>query len=604
MPLLDFLTYPNDPLLEEYLMRQKPNYVPPGLNVPPEMMGQPQVQAAAPQASPTPPIAAPAPQVQPQVPKEIPPPANLGMLEPEEAASPTPYLNPLTERIPGQAQGILGDWQAKQTQRLQNTGTLPENIAPTVPAEVPPLGNSKLPEKAAEEGTLGKPKVSFGDRLSKMYSSSTFPLALGLLQAGAGFMTPTYGGFGGSVAQGLGGLSQGLLSGAQMQSLAQNRDMMNQLRMATLMGKITPKTPNIVEVEGKKFLRLGDRLSPLDSKTTKTEAERYAETAGVGLEEAHQLIEQAKARGRGLEKPPKDYTPQYFETSEGKGIWVKPGEPIPEGAKPKGSAGELDLSPAAINAMADRYMIDGTMPGLGLGKAATKARSMVMNRVAEKMAAGEISPADLVSNKIVAGGLRAEANRLLGQRGPMLAFAQTADKNLDIALELSQKADRTGVPVLNRWLLAGKKQIAGDPDVSAFHAATQVAVNEFAKVTSSATGGGVTSDTARKEIESVLNEAQTPQQFQAVVETLRRDMGNRIQGYESSLKRLQEAAGQLGKVQGAGAGQRRQEPSTPTIRPGTMVSGFVRSGTYRNPMTGQMFYARTPEEYNQVMGAK
>src|SRR5204862_1844947 len=92
-----------------------------------------------------------------------------------------------------------------------------------------------------------------------------------------------------------------------------------------------------------------------------------------------------------------------------------------------------------------------------------------------------------------------ELNALTRQRGLIMAFASTADQNLDRALELSQKVDRSGVPVVNRWILAGRRTVAGDPEVTNFHIFNDRAVTEIARLTSSATGGGVSTDSARRE---------------------------------------------------------------------------------------------------------
>ena len=223
-----------------------------------------------------------------------------------------------------------------------------------------------------------------------------------------------------------------------------------------------------------------------------------------------------------IQDPSRKWKPERYVPDKGEGlpVWIKPGDTVPPGyvnEKQKiASASDLDLTPDAIEQMARRYILDGTMPGLGLGKAATKARSMVMNRVPEIMAAEGMTPQGAVANKMVYGSLKSAFSKLEGQRAPMLAFAETADKNLDLASSLSQKVGRTGSPVLNRWILAGRKSVAGDADVAAFDASVRVAINEFAKVTSSATGGGVTSDQARKDIENILYSAQTPQQFNEV----------------------------------------------------------------------------------------
>ncbi len=295
------------------------------------------------------------------------------------------------------------------------------------------------------------------------------------------------------------------------------------------------------------------------------------------------------------------WKPERFvpEKGEGPGVWIKPGEQVPQGytsEKHKGALGsELDLSPEAIDAMARRYALDGTMPGLGLGKAATQARSKVMNRVAEIMAQEGQTPQDLKSNQIINAGLRAELTRTMAQRGPMLAFAKTADKNLDLASSLSEKVGRTGSPVINRWILAGRSKGIGDPDVASFDAAVRVAINEFAKVTSSATGGGVTSDQARKDIEGVLYSAQTPAQFKAVVATLKTDMDNRVKGYDYQINNIQESLKEVGKPGSRGGVQDKiWKPGTPT------ASGFQGAGRYR--INGQEMVINSEEEFRQAVG--
>jgi hypothetical protein len=135
-----------------------------------------------------------------------------------------------------------------------------------------------------------------------------------------------------------------------------------------------------------------------------------------------------------------------------------------------------------------------------------------------------------------------ELVKLQSQRGPVMSFARTAELNLQNALRLSDKVDRTGSPVVNRWLLAGRKSILGDKDVSNFDAAVRTGINEYAKVVSSATGGGVTSDTARKEIEAQLNSAMNPEQIKDMMkEVFIVDLNNRKSGYDEQIKFIKDS---------------------------------------------------------------
>jgi hypothetical protein len=137
-----------------------------------------------------------------------------------------------------------------------------------------------------------------------------------------------------------------------------------------------------------------------------------------------------------------------------------------------------------------------------------------------------------------------------------MAFAETADKNLGLVEKLSDTVGRTGVPILNKWVLAGKRSVAGDPETAKFDAAVRTAINEYSKVTSSATGGQVTSDSARKEVESMLNTAQTPEQVKQVIGLLRQEIGNRKSGYDDQINMVKSAiSGKPQESAGIPAGQ-------------------------------------------------
>jgi hypothetical protein len=208
-------------------------------------------------------------------------------------------------------------------------------------------------------------------------------------------------------------------------------------------------------------------------------------------------------------------------------------------------------TPGAIELAAQTYVQTGTLPPLGMGKAGVQARATILNRsavIADSMGGPEGQAARNALYKANA----AELVKLQSQRGPVLAFEKTAEQNLSLAQELSNKVDRSGMPVFNRWNLSGRKAVQGDPEVAAFDAAVRVAINETAKVTSGASGGAVTSDAARHEIESMLNSAMTKAQFDSVVKVLRTDMSNRMKGYEEQIKTTMDALRAKPSAGGAG----------------------------------------------------
>ena len=140
--------------------------------------------------------------------------------------------------------------------------------------------------------------------------------------------------------------------------------------------------------------------------------------------------------------------------------------------------------------------------------------------------------------KAKATSLQKALGTLEDRRTQILSFAQTAEDNMKIVDELSSKVDRTGIPVINRWLMAGKKKIAGDEDVAALDEAVTTAIWEYAKVTTTVTGGGVTSDSSRQEMEKLLNNSLTPEQIHSVMAVMKRDMANRKDGFSTQYNRL------------------------------------------------------------------
>ena len=204
---------------------------------------------------------------------------------------------------------------------------------------------------------------------------------------------------------------------------------------------------------------------------------------------------------------------------------------------PKGGAGGMGgagiITPEAKDLLAEQYIKTGQLPALGMGGFAIKGE--ILNLAAKKAKEQGKDADSLNYQKAAFAADSASLKKISILKDQILSFERTANKNFDIALGLSNKVDRSGSPILDQWLLAGKKSVAGNPDVAAFDAAIRVAINEAAKVTSGASGGAVTSDSARKEIEGTLNSAMTPEQVHRVIDTLRQDMENRKGGFDSQI---------------------------------------------------------------------
>lgn len=197
------------------------------------------------------------------------------------------------------------------------------------------------------------------------------------------------------------------------------------------------------------------------------------------------------------------------------------------------------LTPEGQDLAAQEYLNTGKLPP-GLGRASAGINAKIVSRAAE-MAAANGNDAQAASlNRAAFKSAQTGLTALTKQRTLVGAFERTALKNLEIAVEESGKVDRTGVPAVNRWLLAGKKNLTGDVEVGRFNAALTSALNEYAKVLSGATGAAGISDAARREAEELLSTASTPEQVVGIVEIMKREMANREAGFAEQEAQLKE----------------------------------------------------------------
>jgi hypothetical protein len=202
------------------------------------------------------------------------------------------------------------------------------------------------------------------------------------------------------------------------------------------------------------------------------------------------------------------------------------------------NGGSDGISPQAIINAATRYNMDGTLPPMGMGKTGAAGRVAILNEAArqagEKGDTPEAQRIRQVANKAASTAL----NQLTKQQSMVGAFEKNFNKNADIALELSSKFDRTGVPLVNKWINAGKRSITGDPELSALDASVKATVNEYAKIVSGSMGNTATAEGEIKKIEGILNAAQTPAQVKAVLDLMKRETKNRMDGFEEEKRQL------------------------------------------------------------------
>lgn len=221
----------------------------------------------------------------------------------------------------------------------------------------------------------------------------------------------------------------------------------------------------------------------------------------------------------------------------------------------------------------------GTLPALGSGKTAAAWRQAILKRAAEINQGKGLDGADNTLRVSDVKAARMALGQLQKTQSNVRGFERTFMLNVDEALRTAPKGVGGSAPVFNRWIQAGRKGVKGDPDVSAFNVAINTAANEYAKLASGASGGAVTSDSARHEAMDLLNTAQTLPQLQAAVKQMKIDGHNRITAMNEQEARLRSTI--LGRPTGTADAPKmatpvkvsslqqamKLAPGTPYIRP-------------------------------------
>lgn len=184
-------------------------------------------------------------------------------------------------------------------------------------------------------------------------------------------------------------------------------------------------------------------------------------------------------------------------------------------------------TPAALWQDALSYATQGKLPALGLSSKGigANAKAAIQNKAG---AIAQAAGVDLPTVQQEYKALSAAENKLLPQYKTLSAYSDTANQNLQLALDQSAKVPRTGSPIVNRfeqWALG--HTLTGDPELTRLETYIYAAAREYAKVTSgSFMSAAELSQGAAKKADELLNAAQTPEAFQAATQAMQNDMNN------------------------------------------------------------------------------
>lgn len=186
-----------------------------------------------------------------------------------------------------------------------------------------------------------------------------------------------------------------------------------------------------------------------------------------------------------------------------------------------------------IEEAAHRYVVDGSLPpNLGRGAQGAALTASILSRAAQINKENGTRPDQARLDQIANRASSSALNQLTKQEAMVGAFERNFNRNADLLLQQSDKTDRTGTPLVNRWIMAGKKSIEGDPDVSKLDLAVKSVVNEYTKIISGSMGNSAMAEGEIKKVNDLLNSAQTPEQIKEIVGFMKKETANRMKGFK------------------------------------------------------------------------
>lgn len=199
---------------------------------------------------------------------------------------------------------------------------------------------------------------------------------------------------------------------------------------------------------------------------------------------------------------------------------------------------------AGLDLAAQNYRLTGQLPaGLTRSPGSTKA---IIDRAAQldQQGGGE----GIAANKLNVQSLGESLKSVQKNASQVQAFENTALKNMDLLDQTAQKIPDLGTRFANVPIRMITGNMIGTTNMAAFKTALATAQTEAAKVLNSSNATGVLSDSARHELQDLIDGNATYPALKASLATLKSDMNNRSSAYAQQITDLQQ------RIKGVGAG--------------------------------------------------
>lgn len=204
------------------------------------------------------------------------------------------------------------------------------------------------------------------------------------------------------------------------------------------------------------------------------------------------------------------------------------------------SGADATLSDETTKAMAAQYLAGDRTVMQNLGRGAQGAANIVKLReeITRQANAAGLDGKGIVDNFNEQAGALA-GQRTVGTRAANISLAANEANNMiPVALAASEKVPRGNWMPWNKAVQAYQKGTSS-PELASFVAATNSLVNAYVRAVSP---GGVPTDSMREHAYSMLNSAQGPDAFKAVVSTMKMEMEAALQAPSQVQKELRRSS--------------------------------------------------------------
>ena len=195
--------------------------------------------------------------------------------------------------------------------------------------------------------------------------------------------------------------------------------------------------------------------------------------------------------------------------------------------------------------------------GLARGKAGLALIAAVKDRIPQLAAERHMNPGDQSVNKAI----RDATNKTLIDRTKALAAATQFVHQFGSQAELVDKYLQPGVggsvPVINRWIQAGRKSVAGDTDVTAFDTAVRGLAREHQRIVTGVTSNAQLHVSAQETADELLNKDMTAPQIKSTMAVMLEEANNAVEAGRSEVGLLTETLRYIG----TGGGAQTAKPS-------------------------------------------